>query len=155
MTHIRTCSISSPGTRYPAEKVLFSRFSACPVAHVSRSTSASCPRSGSCDQGWKLNLKRTTGQRTNRWRMCGVKRTNDIGETFEVMSSFHRKVLIPLRLSEPKTCHFKVSVVKGVDRLGFMTLIVYIEKQCPIQLSVMVDYYLSVAFNRTVNNNKL
>ena len=56
--------------------------------------------------------------------MCGVKRTNDIGETFEVISSFHRKVLIPLRLWEPKTCDFRVSMVKGVGLLGFITLIV-------------------------------
>ena len=56
--------------------------------------------------------------------MCGVKRPNDIGETFEVISSFRRKVLIPLRLSEPKTGDFKVSVVKGVGHLGFITLIV-------------------------------
>ena len=50
--------------------------------------------------------------------MCGVKRTNDIGETFEVISSFHRKVVIPLRLSKPKTCYFKVSVVKGVGHFN-------------------------------------
>ena len=72
--------------------------------------------------------------------MCGVKHTNDIRETFEVISSFHRKVLIPLRLSEPKTCDFKVSMVKGVVLLGFITLIVYIEEQCPIQFSGMVDF---------------
>ena len=72
--------------------------------------------------------------------MCCVKRTNDIRETFEVISSFYRKFLIPLRLSEPKTCDFKVSVVKGVGLLGFITLIVYLAEQYPIQFSVMVDF---------------